>query len=107
MYIHNTTFFIDHSAEEKFLAWLRTQVEKTGFFQSGVSPRLSRLLAPPEEGQPLGIAMQVEFADIDGALQWRESELMPLVDAFEKHFAPEALSYSSVFETIPLGMERE
>lgn len=106
MFIYNTTFFIEHSSLDRFLAWLRPIVETRLCSAGGDNPRLSRLVEVPgegmPEGQPLGIALQVEFETIDAARIWGESSLRPVLVEFDSMFAPAAVSFSSLFETLPL-----
>lgn len=51
-------------------------------------------------GQPLSVAFQAEFETMAEIEEWTAKRLRPLVAAFERRFAPEAMVFTSVFETI-------
>lgn len=106
MVVYNTTFFIGRESYTGFLDWLRPLVETELCRAGGDNPRLSRLLEVPGEDPdpagPMSVALQVEFHDILEARAWGERMLSPVVDRFLAEFSPAALSFSSIFETLPL-----
>ena len=104
MLIHNTTFMTEPGRESEFLQWFRTQMpELTG---DGTAPRLSalRMAAGQEAGeeQAHSMAFQMEFDDIVSLVQWADGPLQSVTLRFMKHFGPNAVFFTSVFETIPL-----
>lgn len=119
MLIHNTTFMMEPGRESEFLQWFRTQLpELTGTGGGkdpdstdeascgGRAPRLSalRMAAGQEAGedQAHSVAFQMEFADIDTLVKWADGPLEAMAMRFMKHFGPNAVFFTSVFETIPL-----
>ncbi len=113
MYIHNATFMIDGSKGVEFLEWFAPLARKACKLPDHASGKemeveltghLSVLKEAqghaPGAGEPLSIAFQVEFDDMSRLNVWREKRLRPLVSAFERRYAPEAMVFTSVFESI-------
>ena len=113
MYIHNATFMIDAGKGGEFLEWFAPLARKScklHVYSGGEEievvqkSHLSVLRETqghrPGDGEPLSVAFQVEFNDMVLLHEWREKRLRPLVSAFERRFAPEAMVFTSVFESI-------
>lgn len=101
MLIHNATFMVDPRRGEEFLEWFAPLAHKAG--PEGKS-RLSVMRqaggAPAGEAQALSVAFQGEFDTMQEIDEWTAKRLRPLVAAFERRFAPDAMVFTSIFETI-------
>ena len=116
MYIHNATFMIEARKGVEFLEWfaplarkacklpVRTDGKEGEEGEEEFIGHLSVLKEAqghePGSGEPLSVAFQVEFEDMSRLHEWREKRLRPLISAFERRFAPEAMVFTSVFESI-------
>ena len=103
MYIHNASFIIDPARGEEFIDWMLPLARKVA------DPAVSRLSVMRQAGgevageaQALSVAFQTEFHTVEEAEEWVRKRLNPLVAAFERRFAPGAMVFTSIFETIPL-----
>lgn len=101
MLIHNATFMVDPHRGAEFLEWFAPLARKAG--PEGKS-RLSvmRQAGGETAGEPqaLCVAFQGEFESMEDVAAWTSKRLRPLVAAFERRFAPDAMVFTSVFETI-------
>ena len=101
MLIHNATFMVDPRRGAEFLEWFAPLAHKAG--PEGRS-RLSVMRqaggAEAGEAQALSVAFQGEFDTMQEIDEWTAKRLRPLIAAFERRFAPEAMVFTSVFETI-------
>lgn len=105
MLIQNISFIIVLDREEDLLGWLRGILPEF-IAKGGLNPRLSilRTVAGANEvqSQSQTIAFQLEFCDKESLDEWKEEALITLVRRFEDKFGPEAIAFTSVFETLPL-----
>lgn len=104
MLIYNTTFMMLPEREPEFISWFRTQLP--ALTESGTSPRLSSLRAAGCAGhgqsEAQSVAFQMEFADRAELDNWASGPLNRVISLFEQQFGPEALTFSSIFETISI-----
>ncbi len=101
MLIHNATFMTDPQRRAEFISWFVPLARKAG--PEGHT-RLSVMRQaggePAGKSQALSVAFQVEFNTMPEIEDWVQRRLRPLVAAFERRFAPGAMVFTSVFETI-------
>lgn len=101
MLIHNATFMVAPERGAEFLEWIAPLAYKAGGRRR---PRLSVMRqaggATADEAQALSVAFQVEFETMAEVEEWTGKRLRPLVAAFERRYAPDAMVFTSVFETI-------
>ncbi|MCM1370069.1 MAG: DUF4286 family protein [Candidatus Amulumruptor caecigallinarius] len=104
MIIFNSTFMIETERESEFLKWFAANMHMLGNHSN------SRLSAMREAGgtdwrhaEAHSIAWQTEFSSIRDAKKWSDEIFRPLAAEFEKHFAPNAIVFTSLFETIELN----
>lgn len=101
MLIYNATFMVDPQRGAEFLEWFAPLAHKAG--PEGRSRLSVMRQAGGEEAdasQALSVAFQGEFETIDEVETWVAKRLRPLVAAFERRFAPDAMVFTSVFESI-------
>ncbi|MDE6339101.1 MAG: hypothetical protein K2K97_04865 [Muribaculaceae bacterium] len=101
MLIHNATFMVEQRRGAEFLEWFAPLAHKAG--PEGRSHLSVMRQAGGEvagEVQPLSVAFQVEFETTEEIDDWVLHRLRPLVAAFERRFAPDAMVFTSIFETI-------
>lgn len=101
MFIQNVTFIIEPSKAMEFINWVMPLARKA----AGDAPsRLSvmRKAGGEEAGdsQAMSVAYQVEFPTVEEAEIWVAKRLNPLVAAFERRYAPGAMVFTSIFETL-------
>ncbi len=105
MLIQNVSFIINLSHEEELLKWLRPHLGPA-MQAGGINPRLSVMRATAGADDVAAhaqtIAFQTEFCDSATLQTWKTTVLLPLIAEFEKTFGPEAVAFTSVFETLPL-----
>lgn len=101
MLIHNATFMVEPERGAEFLEWFAPLARKAG--PEGRS-RLSVMRQAggqiAGEAQALSVAFQGEFESMVEIEEWTAKRLRPLIAAFERRFAPDAMVFTSVFETI-------
>ncbi|MBD5340249.1 MAG: DUF4286 family protein [Muribaculaceae bacterium] len=101
MLIHNATFMVEPQRGAEFLEWFAPLAHKAG--PEGKS-RLSVMRqaggAVAGEAQALSVAFQGEFDTMEEIELWTSKRLNPLVAAFQRRFAPDAMVFTSIFETI-------
>lgn len=92
---------VDPQRGAEFLEWFAPLARKAG--PEGMS-RLSVMRQAGDETagetQALCVAFQGEFESMEDVAAWTSKRLRPLVAAFERRFAPDAMVFTSVFETI-------
>ena len=103
MYIQNISFIIVRERERELLDWLednKTVLTGTG----GINHRLSILRetagASDVTAEAQTIAFQAEFCDMKALRAWMDNSIHPLIIQFETKFGPEAVAFTSVFETL-------
>ncbi len=92
---------VDPQRGAEFLEWFAPLARKAG--PEGKSRLSVMRQAGGEtagETQALCVAFQGEFESMEDVAAWTSKRLRPLVDAFERRFAPDAMVFTSVFETI-------
>lgn len=94
---------IERDREEDFLAWFAANRPADG---SGVNPRLSVMRMSGgvdyRQAEAQSIAYQLEFESRADAELWLASSLPDVAARFEERYAPNALIFNSIFESIPL-----
>ncbi len=101
MLIHNATFMIAPERGEEFLDWFVPLARKAGpEGRSHVSIMRQAGGTAYSDDQAMSIAFRAEFDTMPEIAEWTAKRLRPLVAAFERRFAPEAMVFTSVFETI-------
>lgn len=101
MLIHNATFMISPSRGEEFVDWFLPLARKAGpEGKCRVSVMRQAGGTAASDGQALSFAFQAEFDTMAEIEDWSARRLRPLVAAFERRFAPEAMVFTSVFETL-------
>ncbi len=106
MYIHNTTFMLRRSAAGIAAEWLGYEWLQHATESVACNPRLSRLVSAGDadiDPEATSIAFQVEFDSLSQAEKWAKGPLARIIDAFYCKFGPEAMTFSSVFETLSLA----
>lgn len=108
MTIYNVTFMMERSLKARFTGWLRARradgllSEEKGV----VGASLQEVVEVPGESefaeQALSVALQAKFIDRTAAHAWGRSALASLLADYRKDFGPEALSFSTILETIDL-----
>lgn len=101
MLIHNATFMVEAQKGAEFLEWFAPLAHKAapeGKSRLSVMRQAGGEVAG--EAQPLSVAFQAEFETMAEIEEWTAKRLRPLVAAFERRFAPEAMVFTSVFEEI-------
>lgn len=104
MYIYNTTFMILPGREKALFELLAPAVALCK--ERGLNPRVSVMreaagMAAPSE-EPSSIAFQLEFHSLETLHKWEAGEGAELSERFIRTFAPEAMVFSSVFETLEI-----
>ncbi len=92
---------VDPRRGAEFLEWFAPLARKAG--PEGRSRLSVMRQAGGEvagEAQALSVAFQGEFETMAEIEEWTAKRLRPLVAAFERRFAPDAMVFTSVFETI-------
>lgn len=92
---------VDPRRGAEFLEWFTPLARKAG--PEGRSRLSVMRQAGGEvagESQALSVAFQGEFETMTEIEEWVAKRLRPLVSAFERRFAPDALVFTSVFETV-------
>lgn len=107
-YIVNLTFFMLPSRENDFLGWLRPKVREFMSAGKGADHALSKVCelgageAPENDVQPISVAYQVKFPTLEQARAWRDGEVAVLSLEYERLFAPDAMTFVSIFEGIAI-----
>lgn len=107
-YIVNLTFFMLPGREEKVLAWLRRRI--AGFIAAGIGSdhALSKVCelgagdTPGADEEPISVAYQVKFGSLEEARRWRDNEVAALAIEYENNYGPDAMTFVSIFSTLPL-----
>lgn len=106
MLIHNTTFMMLREREEEFLRWFRAELPALTGTDAGAAPRLSAMRTAGgvshSEAEAQSVAFQMEFADRNRLDKWARNSLADVAARFEERFGPDAVVFTSVFETLPL-----
>lgn len=92
---------VDPQRGAEFLEWFAPLARKAG--PEGKSRLSVMRQAGGEtagETQALCVAFQGEFESMEDVAAWMSKRLRPLVAAFERRFSPDAMVFTSVFETI-------
>lgn len=104
MLIHNNTFMILREREEEFLEWFRAEIPLLEEASGGVNARLSVMRKAGGqyqiESEAQSVAFQMEFETMDALEAWAAGPMARVVERFEKRFGPEAMTFTSVFETV-------
>ena len=104
MYIYNTTFMILPGKEKALLELLAPAVSLCQ--DRGLNPRVSVMREaagkPAPSDEPSSIAFQMEFHSLESLHKWEGLEGAELSERFIRTFAPEAMVFSSVFETLDI-----
>ncbi len=104
MYIFNTTFMLLPGGEGILLELLTPVVAICR--EGGLNPRVSVMKeaggAPASKEEASSVAFQVEFNNLDDLRHWEKGENKILTDKFTDIFAPEAMTFTSVFETVDI-----
>lgn len=117
MIIFNASFIIEHSKEEAFKAWI---TDRRGWFRgvnraeirpSASAPseiRISALRATGgvEQGaiDSHTISIQSSFATMADGKRWEEEIFTSIAESFYATFAPNAMIFTSYFETIDIDL---
>lgn len=99
MLIHNATFMVAPERGAEFIDWFVPLARKAGpegKYRVSVMRQAGGTAAT--DGQALSVAFQAEFESMAEIGEWTGKRLRPLVAAFERRFAPEAMVFTSVFE---------
>ncbi len=106
MYISNISFFVLPSRETEFIQWIRNEIAIHVAAGKGEEHSLSRLAesgnGEDEGDEARSVAYQVKFPTFEAAAGWRDNELMELAERFIQKFGPDAMFFTSIFETIPV-----
>ena len=113
MVIHNASFMMEREMEEKFVSWLRSELEAAGITggkagqESGgcaLHPRISAMREAGgvdyREAEAQSVAFQVEFPTVGEAKAWNRDVFSTLAARFEEKFGPQAMVFTSIFEEI-------
>lgn len=92
---------ISPERREEFAEWFIPLARKAGpEGRCRVSMMREAGGAVSDDGQAVSFAFQAEFETMAEIEAWVRGRLRPLVAAFERRFAPEAMVFTSVFETL-------
>lgn len=92
---------VDPCRGAEFLEWFAPLARKAGpegRSRLSVMRQAGGVMAG--ETQALSVAFQGEFETMKEIEAWTTKRLRPLVATFERRFAPDAMVFTSVFETI-------
>ncbi len=102
-YICNATFMIECRLEDKFLEWLRNR--KPALLTGNNPARLSAMRMAGgidyRHAEAQSVAFQQEFPSIEGAQAWIDGPLAQVAADFERDFGPQAMVFTSIFESLP------
>lgn len=107
MLISNVTFMMLHEREQEFISWFAAHMPGlTASPLAGTAPRLSAMRSAGgidhTQSEAQSIAFQMEFENAGQLQRWSDGPMAEVISAFDKAFGPEAMTFSSVFEIIPL-----
>lgn len=109
MYIYNTTFMIERSESDNFLAWMRLEAlpSLVGEDSPAKAPRLTCVAEVPGDSefaaQAASFAFQTEFDTLEEARGWASTRLADAVGRFKAQFGDDrALTFATILEEIPL-----
>lgn len=104
MYILNITFMMVPESEPRFRELIAPTVSHCR--EDGLNPRLSRMReaggVEAAADEALSIAFQIELPTIEEARRWHGILEASAVAEFIEAFAPEAITFASIFETIDI-----
>lgn len=90
--------------EPLFLKWFAHYC--IPLLQSGVNPRLSSMRESGGQSYTLAeaqsIAFQLEFPDMESVRTYEQGPLRDLLARFDRSFGPDAMTFTSIFELLPL-----
>lgn len=109
MFICNATFMMETHREAEFIKWLSAHKEALAKASSGLSaPENFRLSSMRMAGgidyrhaEAQSVALQQEFPTRKDAEDWLADTFSTVAADFEAHFAPNAMVFASIFESIP------
>ena len=106
MYIHNVTFMILPGREKELLGWLSGRLDSI-VVPPAVNPRVSTMREAGgvscRDAEAQSVAFQLEFPTFDEARRWGAEVLPEVSGEFVRCFGPDAMTFASIFEEMPLG----
>lgn len=108
MYLYNITFIMAHTERERFLSWMRESALPVLFHpeSSAKNPRLQTVVEAggdkPDPDHGLSIALQAEFDTEETAHVWHDTLLPQALKDFHLKFAPHAVFFITLLETLSL-----
>lgn len=97
MLIQNVTFMVEPRNSGEFEAWIRHEL---GDAMGRLSVMREVGGAPASADEAASYAYQEEFDTIEAARERYETVIEPLTESFLRRFAPHAIFFTSIFETI-------
>ena len=105
MIIHNATFMIEKEREGEFVKWLAERLDSV-IEPPALNPRVSAMREAGgvdyRQAEAQSVAFQLEFPTLETARDWSSRKFGPLAAEFAEAFGPNAMAFTSLFETIRL-----
>ncbi len=102
MLTFNTTYHVESSCYDAFVAWLREEYIPVAMKQGVLSePRMARIMTT-EEQEGVSLSLQFFVADLDVLSRWYEECGAGLLESMQQKFAQQVAGFSTLMEHIDL-----